>query len=273
MIISLENPLVKRIVALRDKTDRQREGVFLIEGEKELLRALANGFSVETLMYCAELLAGNEELTTTEHVERELRKENARGAKVIGVSPKVYAKIAYRDKAEGLVAVAHIPQRDINDSKIPENPFILVVQGIEKPGNLGALLRTADGVGVSAVIVCDSRVDLYNPNVVRSSMGAVFTVPTYEMPLEKALHWLGEKKIKVVLTSPQASKEYTQLDYTGPVAVVLGSEAQGLSDLLLEQDITQVKIPMAGQMDSLNVSCSGAIMLYEVLRQRKNRNM
>jgi TrmH family RNA methyltransferase len=205
-------------------------------------------------------------------VKRYLAEEKLEDTRLVEVDQRVYARMAYRDKVEGLLAVAPIPRRNIEAFDVSETPFLLVALGIEKPGNLGALLRTADGAGVDALLLCGGGVDLYNPNVIRASLGAVFTVPAFEMSLESALTWLGKRKIQIILTSPDASTDYTNLDYTGPVAIVLGSEKQGLPEILLRQDITQVKIPMYGQMDSLNVSCSGAILLYEVLRQRKCQN-
>ena len=273
MITSLQNPLIKRIVAFKDKKHREREGVFLIEGEKEILHALSQGISLETLIYCSDLLRFNKDLNTIEHINEYLMGGQSGQVKLVEADQRVYAKIAYRDKAEGLVAIAHLPKRDIEEMLLAQNPLILVIWGVEKPGNLGALLRTADGAGTDAVIVCnEGGVDLYNPNVVRGSLGALFTVPTYEMSLAKTLDWLRQKQLTIVLTSPNAIMEYNQPDYSGAVAIVLGSEKQGLPELLLQQDITQVKIPMLGRMDSLNVSCSGAILLYEVLRQRKTTN-
>jgi len=273
MITSLQNPLIKRIVAFKDKKHREREGVFLIEGEKEILHALSQGISLETLIYCSDLLRFNKDLNTIEHINEYLMGGQSGQVKLVEADQRVYAKIAYRDKAEGLVAIAHLPKRDIEEMLLAQNPLILVIWGVEKPGNLGALLRTADGAGTDAVIVCnEGGVDLYNPNVVRGSLGALFTVPTYEMSLANTLDWLRQKQVTIVLTSPNATMDYTQPDYTGPVALVLGSEKQGLPELLLQQNTTQVKIPMLGRMDSLNVSCSGAILLYEVLRQRKTTN-
>jgi len=273
MITSLQNPLIKRIVAFKDKKHREREGVFLIEGEKEILHALSQGISLETLIYCSDLLRFNKDLNTIEHINEYLMGGQSGQVKLVEADQRVYAKIAYRDKAEGLVAIAHLPKRDIEEMLLAQNPLILVIWGVEKPGNLGALLRTADGAGTDAVIVCnEGGVDLYNPNVVRGSLGALFTVPTYEMSLANTLDWLRQKQVTIVLTSPNATMDYTQPDYSGAVAIVLGSEKQGLPELLLQQDITQVKIPMLGRMDSLNVSCSGAILLYEVLRQRKTTN-
>ena len=275
MITSLQNPLIKRVVGLRDRKNRDRQGAFLIEGRKEIQCALSNGISLETLFYCPDLLSGDAgrkaacaalppHLLTTDNEEGDFRQ--------VAVSPRVYAKIAYREKVGGLAAIAYIPDRKINDVEFSNNPFILIVQGVEKPGNIGAILRTADGAGADAVIIAeDSGVDLYNPNVVRSSLGAMFTVNTFTMSLDEAMDWLRANRFKIVLSSPSAQRDYTDIDYTGPVAVVLGSEKEGLPQRLLERNVVTVKIPMCGQMDSLNVSCSGAVLMYEVLKQRNKR--
>lgn len=270
MITSLQNPLVKRAVGLSEKK-RQRdcEGVFVIEGEKELLCALANGISIETLLYCPELIGANKQLTTDTAIERQLESAGAQGTELVAVSQRVYSKIAYRQKVGGLVAIARMPVQNIDELKLAANPFILVIHGVEKPGNLGALLRTADGAGVDAVIVCDADVDLFNPNVVRSSLGAIFTVKTFVLSMEQTIGWLAANKIKVILSTPQGDRDYTDIDYTGPTAVVLGSEKAGLPSQWLGQNLCKVKIPMYGQMDSLNVSTSGAILFYEAVRQRK----
>jgi len=275
MITSLQNPLIKRVVALRDRKNRNRQKTFIIEGRREIQCALSNGISLETLFYCPDILSGDAErdttfaalpphLLTTDDGEGNLRQ--------VAVSQLVYAKIAYRKKVGGLVAIAHTPNRKINEVEFPANPFILIVQGVEKPGNLGALLRTADGAGADAVIVADDGgVDLYNPNVVRSSLGAIFTVKTFTMSLNEAMDWLTANRLKIFLSSPSAQRDYTDIDYTGPVAVVLGSEKEGLPQRWLERDVVTVKIPMCGRMDSLNVSCSGAVLMYEILRQRNER--
>ena len=266
MITSLQNPLVKRLIKLRDKKDRQREGVFLIEGEKELLHAVDNGISLETVIYCTELMAENATFKTTEAIKSRLQSGYE---SFVEVTSKVYAKIAYRGKSGGILATAVIPAYTIDKLKLPENPLLLVIEGVEKPGNLGALLRTADGAGVDAAIICDANIDLYNPNVVRASLGALFTVPTLLMPLDDTINWPEKNRIKVVLSSPVADCDYTDADYTGPVAIVLGSEKEGLPKRLLNSKFHQVRIPLAGKMDSLNVSCAAAIILYEAYRQRK----
>jgi TrmH family RNA methyltransferase len=270
MITSAQNPLVKRLVSLQEKKRlRLQEGVFLIEGERELLHALAGGIEFETVFYCLELLVGNAELNSMESLAGRFSIGSTGAVELVQVSPRVYGKIALRENTGGIVGVAKIPRRDIYKLQLSKNPLVLVVAGVEKPGNLGALLRTADGAGVEVVIVCDGEVDLYNPNVVRSSLGALFTVPTFPLSWEETGQWLQENRILMIFTSPAVEKDYTEEDYTGAVAIFLGSEKGGLPSEWLRKKASQVKIPMRGQMDSLNVSCSGAIVLYEAVRQRE----
>ncbi len=261
MITSLQNPTVKRMVSLRDKTDRDRESVFIIEGPKEIRHALEGGYELETLVVCPEIIADDDArfVSKAESIKVE-------------VSSQVYAKIAYREKVGGLMAIARLPEQSIGRFALPDNPFILVIEGVEKPGNLGALLRTADGAGVNLVIIIpNGGVDLYNPNVIRASLGAVFTLPVVVMSLCQTLAWLTDNRIRTIYTTPDAPMIYTDIDYTGPAAVILGSEARGLPKELLARDITKVSIPMLGAMDSLNVSCSAAIVMYEALRQRTRK--
>lgn len=258
-ITSPRNPLVKRLVRLGQKRHRDIEQVFLIEGHKEIACAIESGIAIETIVYCPELDVHNASRVLLE----------GGGIPYIVVTPAVYAKIAYRQGAQGIIAVAKTPTVDINDLKLSVNPFVVVVEGVEKPGNLGALLRTADAAGVDAVILCDSAVDLYNPNVIRSSIGAVFTVGVFVMRAKEAIEWLANRQVQIVASSPMATDRYYDLDYTCPTAIVLGSEAKGLSSLWLNSGIRQVNIPMQGKMDSLNISTSGAILLYEILRQRQ----
>ena len=276
MITSLKNPLVRRVATLRDKR-RSRETLrqFLIEGDRELYHAVQGGVVIEQLFFCPELLTDNQHFNCQEQIDsiiqsgHNLDKRNQPSQSLVEVSPQVYARIACREKVEGLVAVARQPEFSLADLKLPPQPLLLVVQGLEKPGNLGALLRTADAVGVDAVLVCDAQLDLYNPNVIRSSLGAIFTLPVLAVTLAEAVDWLENHNIQIILSSPSATMDHTDADYTLPVAVVLGSEKQGLPPQWLQQPVCQVKIPMQGKMDSLNVSVSGAVILYEVLRQRK----
>jgi RNA methyltransferase, TrmH family len=266
LITSLQNPLVKRAVALRDGTDRRRLGLFVIEGEKEFLHAVAGGVRFDALICCGELMADNALLNC---VEALAGYSGGADSFVAEVTPQVYAKIAYRQNVGGIIALAHIPQNDINTLKLSECPLVLVIAGVEKPGNIGALLRTADGVGFDAVIVVeDGGADLYNPNVIRASLGAIFTVKVFSIGRGEAVEWLRSRNIRPILTSPDATEDYTAVDYSGAVAIVVGSESGGLPEEWLQSAGCKVKIPMNGQMDSLNVSCAGAVIMYEALRQR-----
>ena len=272
IITSAQNPLVKSLVSLRKKKRlRFQKGIFLIEGERELLHALAGGIEFETMVFCRELLAGNEELKSMESLAERSSIGSTGAVELVEISPQAYGKIALRENTEGIVGVAKIPRRDIYKLQLSKNPLVLVAAGVEKPGNLGALLRTADGAGVEVLIVCGREVDLYNPNVVRSSLGALFTVPAFSLSWEETWQWLQEKRIRMIFTSPAAEKDYTKEDYTGAVAIFLGSEKEGLPSEWLRKKNSKVKIPMRGRMDSLNTSCSGAIVLYEAVRQRERK--
>jgi TrmH family RNA methyltransferase len=272
IITSAQNPLVKSLVSLRKKKRlRFQKGIFLIEGERELLHALAGGIKFETMVFCRELLVGNAELNSMESLAGRFSIGSTGAVELVEVSSRAYGKIALRENTEGIVGVAKIPRRDIYKLQLSKNPLVLVVAGVEKPGNLGALLRTADGAGVEVLIVCGGEVDLYNPNVVRSSLGALFTVPTFPLSWEETGQWLQENRIRMIFTSPAVEKDYTKEDYTGAVAIFLGSEKEGLPSEWLRKKNSKVKIPMRGQMDSLNTSCSGAIVLYEAVRQRERK--
>ncbi len=266
MITSLQNTIVKHVVALRDKNKRQRDGVFVIEGDKEISHAIDAGISLESVIYCAELITDNDRLDSVEAIEQCAVKS---GGQAVEVASHVYAKMAYRQKVGGVLAIAQIPNRTIEDMSLGERPILLVVQGVEKPGNLGAILRTADGAGVDAVIVVsDGGADIWNPNVVRASLGALFTVGVLAMDMGQIKETLKQLALPVVMTTPATSKDYTAIDYTQGAVIVLGSEHDGLPEEWLSTEPIKVKIPMNGQMDSLNVSCSAAVMLYEALRQK-----
>jgi RNA methyltransferase, TrmH family len=270
MITSLKNPLIKQIVGLKDKRDRDRLGLFTIEGEKELLHALTNGIAIETIIYCGEILSANPRLNCLSAIRQAAAASAAAITDWVEVSPPVFAKMAYRDATGGIIAIAQIPDDSLESITLSDSPLLLVIEGIEKPGNLGALLRTADAAGVDAVILCDPAIDLYNPNVVRASLGAIFTVKTVIDSCENVIYWLKRHQMQIVTATPAASTSYTHMDYTGPTAIVFGSEKAGLSPCWRQQKFTSVTIPMRGQMDSLNLSTSGAILLYEAVRQRKN---
>lgn len=263
-IESLKNPRVKHVVKLRDRRDREREGLFLIEGYRELLRALENDYPVQEVFYCTALWRGGNEQRLVDSLA-------AAGAELLETTEPVFRKMAYRDRPEGLIGVAPQRRRELTDVTLGDPPFLLVAEAIEKPGNLGTMLRTADAGGVDALVVCNRCTDIFNPNVVRASTGTLFTVSLAETTSAEALDWLRRNRIAVVAATPHTDVFYDQVDLTGPVAVVVGTEQYGLSDDWLAQADLQVRIPMLGVADSLNVAAATTILLYEVVRQRGRR--
>lgn len=268
MITSLQNPFVKNWRRLNQKRHRDRQGLFLIEGEKELSHAIASGLSLETLIHCPDLIANNEKLNSLERIEDFSRNALSPTGRLEAVSEEVFAKLAYRESVGGLIGIASYPQQDLSSLKLSTSPLVVVLVGLEKPGNVGALFRTADGAAVDAVILADSAVELYNPNVIRASLGAIFTVPTVSATTEETLTWLKQKKLNLIAATPQANQLYHQANYNQPTALIIGSEHNGLPEQWLTTAKTKIKIPMHGQMDSLNASASAAILIYEALRQR-----
>ncbi len=253
-ITSLQNPKVKYIVKLReDKRQRQQDGLMLVEGCDELTLALGAGLKPHTLLTAPELATrtidiGDAEITTATRT--------------------VFEKMSYRDNPDGWLGIFPIPKTSLEDLKLSELPFVIVAQSVEKPGNLGAILRTADAAHVDAVIVCDPRVDLWNPNVIRASRGAIFTVPTIEVESSNALAWLRSKKMRVLAATPSAEVLYTAVDLKEPFALAVGTEDQGLTDFWMQNADIKVKIPMLGKVNSLNVSIAAALITYESVRQR-----
>ncbi len=261
MITSLQNPRVKATVRLRDGRHRQKQGRFLIDGLREIDRALIGGFKLETAYYCSEYCQPTE---TADLLKRLAEKQ----ADLCEVSAEVFAKMAFGHRLEGIVAVAEIPRRTLEEFESPKNPFLAVIEGVEKPGNLGAILRSADAAGVDAVIVADGRTDLFNPNAIRASLGTIFTVPLFEATAEETLDWLRRAKIELFAARVDGSVPYTQVDYSGPSAVVLGSEAHGLTEFWSAEVTRAIRLPMLGVADSLNLSVTAAVLFYEALRQR-----
>ncbi|HER44349.1 MAG TPA: RNA methyltransferase [Candidatus Eisenbacteria bacterium] len=260
-INSTQNPRIKALVRLRNARGRDSAGLVLIEGTKELSRALESGILIEEIYYrksgdlidLIESLMNRQECSATEFFE---------------VNTTAFEKISYRAGSSGIIAVAERPERSLKDIPSDGNPLYIVMDGIEKPGNLGAVLRSADGAGVTGVIASDERADPYNPNVIRASLGTIFTVPTVVTTAGEAIHWLRSKGVRIVVTTPAADTLYTDADMTGPAAIVVGSEDRGARREWLEAADLQVRIPMLGAADSLNVAQSATIIVYEALRQR-----
>lgn len=261
-ISSLQNPRVKQLVKLRDRRPRDEAGVFLVEGYREIRRALEKKIAVQELYFAPDWFLGENEPALIEQAR-------ATGAAVFELSKEAFAKVAYRERPDGLLAVAPQWHRALAELALPTAPFLLVVEAIEKPGNLGTILRSADAAGCDAVIVCDPVTDIFNPNVVRASTGVLFSVPLVVEESARVAAWLREKKIRTVATTPAAEKIYSDADLHGPLAVVMGSEQYGLSEFWLKNADLPVRIPMAGQADSLNVAMATIITLFEAVRQRR----
>lgn len=253
ILSSMQNPRIKQLLQLQQKSsERRKQGVFVVEGRRELQHCIEAGYVVDTLFTCPELLAGAS--YTASHVYE--------------VTPSVYEKIAYRGTTEGVVAVIRNRQLTLDDLKLSDNPLLMVLERVEKPGNLGAVLRSADAAKADAVIICDPLTDLYNPNLIRSSIGAVFTVPTVTCTSEKCIHFLQERKIQILTAQLQDSHLYYDTDMRKGTAIVMGTEATGLTDMWRQVATAHIRIPMLGRLDSLNVSVSAAILLFEAVRQR-----
>ena len=254
-IESLQNPRVKRILNLQQKAKlRRQEGVFVVEGRREVERALLSGFVLEEIW----LVVGDEpNLRLPERIHR------------ISCTNAVFEKITYRESAADLLAVFKIKNQILEDLSLSENPLIVVLEAIEKPGNIGAVLRTCNALGADAVLLCDSLVDLYNPNVLRNSLGGFFGIRVISTTSEEAISFLKRNKIEIVTTHLEASIDYLDVDFTNPTAVVLGTEATGLTDLWVKNTSQNAIIEMGGVVDSLNISVAAAIVLSEAVRQRK----
>lgn len=260
-LTSLQNPRVKHVVKLRKRGTRDKEQQFLIEGYRECLRAVESGWPVEAFYFCRELFLGENEEDLLEEVGN-------RGGTLFECSRGVFEKIAYRDRPDGLLALA--PQHHLRLDELAEldNPFLLVLVGIEKPGNLGTMLRSADGAGVDAVVVADAVTDVFNPNTVRASVGTLFTVPVLESTYEECGEWLREQGIPLLAATPAAERGVFEMNLSGPLAIAVGSEMLGLPDRWMERAEVKVSLPMRGAADSLNVSTAAGILMYEALRQR-----
>jgi len=259
-ITSTTNERVKKLLKLREKKERESSGLTIIEGEREILRALEAGVEVMELYRC-----GKADAATVRRIEEKIK--IGKGA-LIDVAPRVFERIAYGERKEGLLAVARIKNKSLKDLKLKTPALILVLEGVEKPGNLGAVLRTCDAAAVDGVILTEAATDLYNPNTIRSSLGTIFTVNVFQSNNKEAHDFLKKNKVTILATSPEAGVAYAQQDLKKPLAVILGSEDAGLSDFWLKSADIRACIPMKGAVDSLNVSTSAAVVLYEAIRQR-----
>ena len=253
LITSVQNPRVKAVVALQQKSaERRRTGLFVVEGKRELEHCVETGLEVEEIFVCREIAGEMEEQANMWEVTKE-----------------VYEKMAYRGSTEGVMAVVKSKERRLEDLQLSESPLIVVVERVEKPGNLGAILRSADAAGADAVVVCDALTDLWNPNLIRSSIGAVFTVPCVVCSSEECIAYLKEHGIQILTAQLQDSRLYYDTDMRCGTAIVMGTEATGLTEVWRQAADAHIRIPMLGQLDSLNVSVSAAILLFEAVRQRE----
>lgn len=253
VISSAQNPKLKHLLRLQEKSKlRREEGLFVVEGRRELEHCIEAGFRVRTLFVCPEI-AGAVVFVTDSYVE---------------IPESLYRKVAYRDSTEGIIAEVEYKSLTLKDLRLGENPLIVVLESVEKPGNLGAVLRSADAAGADAVIVCDPLTDIYNPNLVRASIGAVFTVPTVAESTDEVIPWLREKGIRILTAQLQDSSLYYDYDMRGGTALVMGTESTGLTERWRQAADAHIRIPMLGALDSLNVSVSTAILLFEAVRQR-----
>ncbi|HTX88819.1 MAG TPA: RNA methyltransferase [Bacteroidales bacterium] len=260
-ITSLQNPLIKNVLLLEEKPrERKNQNLIVIEGVRETRLALSSGFTVNTLFYCREF-ASDKDLEA-------LLSHDVSSFELIEVPAEIYNRIAYRKDCEGLVALA-IPKRILfRDLSLSRNPLILVMESVEKPGNLGAILRTADAGNLDAVIICDPQTDIFNPNAIRSSIGCIFTMPVVTSTTEHTISWLRSNRLRMMATALSANRFYHETDYRQPTAIIMGSEAHGLSQKWLDEADQLIKIPMRGKIDSMNVSASAAVVVFEALRQR-----
>lgn len=257
-ITSIQNPFIKSLVQLQEKTKaRKQTGTFLIEGKREIELALKGNYEIETILFLPELIS-----------EKQLNSLTIKQLNIIEISKEVYQKLAYRDTTEGILAVAKTKSLSLSDLKLPKNPLILVLESIEKPGNIGAMLRTADAANIDAVILANPKSDLYNPNIIRSSVGCLFTNQIASGTTEEVIAFLKEKNINFYSATLQNSNEYHKVDYSTPTALVVGTEATGLTQLWRDESTQNIIIPMQGEIDSMNVSVAAAILLFEAKRQR-----
>ena len=257
MITSPQNERIKHLVQLQQKSSlRRQEELFVVEGRRELLHCINAGYEVKTSF-------------VDNQKDDALLGVDSKNAEILEVSSRVYEKIAYRESTEGIVAVVKVRKNTLYDFAEKENPLYVVVEAVEKPGNLGAILRSADAAGIDGVIVCDPLTDLYNPNLIRASIGAVFTVPTVACTSEECIAWLKENNIQILTAQLQDSSLYYDVDMKKAIAIVMGTEATGLTTQWREAADRHIRIPMCGKLDSLNVSVSSAILMFEAVRQRQ----
>ena len=303
-ITSGQNPKIKQLLLLQEKSKARREqGLFVVEGRRELEHCLEAGYTVKTVFVCPEILKASDpdsaenyflcsssknQFSATSFLRHPTHAEASAGAdsaenyfsegfpknqfsaaNIIEIPEQLYRKVAYRESTEGVIAEVEYKSLKLSDLQLPENPLVMVLERVEKPGNLGAVLRSADAAGADAVLICDPLTDLYNPNLIRSSIGAIFTVPTVACTSEEAIAFLQAKGIQILTAQLQDSSLYYDVDMRRGTALVMGTEATGLTDQWRQAASAHIRIPMLGRLDSLNVSVSAAILHFEAVRQRQ----
>ena len=266
IITSAQNPKIKNLLLLQEKSKARREqGLFVVEGRRELEHCLEAGFQIKTLFVCPAI-AGEDALSGASALF--LAEERA-SFPVIEIPEQLYRKVAYRDSTEGIIAEVEYKTLTLENLQLPEHPLIVVLEAVEKPGNLGAVLRSADAAGADAVFICDPLTDLYNPNLIRASIGAVFTVPTVAVSSQEAIGFLKGRGIQILTAQLQDSNLYYDVDMRRGTAIVMGTESTGLTPVWRQAADAHIRIPMLGRLDSLNVSVSASILLFEAVRQRQ----
>ena len=258
-ISSIQNPFIKDLSKLQDKSrERKKKGLFLVEGQREISLVVGGGYEIETILFVTDMFSGESLEELSKHTKN-----------CIEITKEIYQKIAYRDTTEGVIAI--VKSKDFNLKNINFNtttPLVLILEGIEKPGNIGAMLRTADAANVDAVFIANPKTDLFNPNIVRSSVGCLFTNQIAVGTSEEIIDFLQQYKINIYSATLQNSNEYHKNDYTKPTALVVGTEATGLTQIWRDKATQNINIPMQGQIDSMNVSVAAAILTFEAKRQR-----
>jgi TrmH family RNA methyltransferase len=257
VITSTHNPKVKSLLSLEKPRERRRQQLFIIEGKKEIGMAIRAGYKIGNLFYCLDIVP-----------ETDLQPLGIDNKFLVPVTQEVFDKMAVRENSGGVIAVAEMKTHRLEDLRLSANPLVLVLESVEKPGNLGAILRTSDAAGVDAVIICDPQTDFYNPNVVRSSLGCLFTGQIASASSEETIGWLKKHQLNIYCTYLKAAKPYCDVDFTSPSAIVMGTEATGLSEVWVRNASANIIIPMQGKIDSMNVSTATAVVVFEAVRQR-----
>lgn len=257
-IESLQNPLIKHLVQLQTKSKiRKQTQTFMIEGVREISLALKGGYELETTLFSSEIIS-----------ETEIKKTIPNSIEIIELSTEVYKKLAYRDTTEGILAIAKTKSLKLEDLNLPENPLVLVAESLEKPGNLGAILRTADAAKLDAVLIANPKSDMYNPNIIRASVGCLFTNNIAIGTTDEVISFLRKKHVNIYCATLQNAVSYHTKDYTQPTALVVGTEATGITDEFRKKSDGNIIIPMQGEIDSMNVSVAASILIFEAKRQR-----